>query len=205
MSITLLVTLFIITYISLSSVPSSTLSLFVRYTSMCILSSFFVLSYEGWSMSFWPGVARCNLTFPLESLSFFSITVLRMFWCVTIICVRFSVPIETPPKHCFWTFQQYLLATKIVDHALGAKSNFRMEIIDQPWYIYTFSPLRNLPVERSGSWSNWRLVVWAFGFRFALDYFHLINLIILQLTWVTKLLQAAHLSICWGGVKWDVF
>ena len=51
-----------------------------------------------------------------------------MFWCTTIICVCFSTPIETSPKHGFWTLQQ-----KIVDHAflswcagikksLGAKS-----------------------------------------------------------------------------------
>ena len=40
-----------------------------------------------------------------------------MFWCTTIICVCFSTPIETLPKHGFWTLQQHLLATKIVDHA----------------------------------------------------------------------------------------
>ena len=39
-----------------------------------------------------------------------------MFWYITIICVCFSTPIETPPTHGFWTLLQYLLLTKIVDH-----------------------------------------------------------------------------------------
>ena len=33
------------------------------------------------------GVARCNLTIPLESVSFFSLTVLRIFPRMTVICV----------------------------------------------------------------------------------------------------------------------
>ena len=41
-------------------------------------------TFLAWHIS---GVARCNLTFPLESLSFFSITILRMFWRTTVICV----------------------------------------------------------------------------------------------------------------------
>ena len=40
-----------------------------------------------------------------------------MFWHTIIICVCFSTPIETPPKHGFWTLYQHLLATKIFDHA----------------------------------------------------------------------------------------
>ena len=67
--------------------------------------------FLAWHIS---GVARCNLTFSSESLSFFSITVLRMFWCTTIIWICFSTPIETPPKHGFWKLQLHLLATKIV-------------------------------------------------------------------------------------------
>ena len=41
-----------------------------------------------------------------------------MFSCTTIICDCFSTSIETPPQHGFWTLQQYLLVTKIVDYAL---------------------------------------------------------------------------------------
>ena len=41
-------------------------------------------TFLAWHIS---GVARCNLTFPLESLSFFSITILRMFWRTTVNCV----------------------------------------------------------------------------------------------------------------------
>ena len=40
-----------------------------------------------------------------------------MFWSTIIICACFATPIETPPKHGFWTLQQHLLATSIVDHA----------------------------------------------------------------------------------------
>ena len=40
-----------------------------------------------------------------------------MFWCTAIICVCFTTPIETSPKYVFWTLQQYLLVTKIVDNA----------------------------------------------------------------------------------------
>ena len=41
-----------------------------------------------------------------------------MFWCTTIICVWFSAPSETSPKHGLWTLQQHLLVTKIVDQAI---------------------------------------------------------------------------------------
>ena len=40
------------------------------------------------------GVARCNLTFPLESLSFFNITIFRMFRRRTVICVVYKVLIK---------------------------------------------------------------------------------------------------------------
>ena len=45
-------------------------------------------------------------------MQFFSITVLILRWRPSFVC--FSTPIETPPKHGFWTLQQYLLMTKIV-------------------------------------------------------------------------------------------
>ena len=43
--------------------------------------------FLGWHIS---GVAKCNQTFPLKSLSFFSITVFRMFWRTNVICVVYS-------------------------------------------------------------------------------------------------------------------
>ena len=46
-----------------------------------------IYEFLPWHIS---GVARCNLTFPLASLSFITITVLRMFWRTTIICVVYS-------------------------------------------------------------------------------------------------------------------
>ena len=36
-----------------------------------------------------------------------------MFWCATIICASFSTAVETPPKHAFWTLQQYFLVPTI--------------------------------------------------------------------------------------------
>ena len=36
-----------------------------------------------------------------------------MFWRTTVICVCFSTPIETTPKHGFWTLQQHILGTKM--------------------------------------------------------------------------------------------
>ena len=39
-----------------------------------------IFEFLVWHIS---GVARCNLAFSLESLSFFSITTLRIFWCTT--------------------------------------------------------------------------------------------------------------------------
>ena len=60
--------------------------------------------FMAWHIS---GVASCNLTFPLESLSFFSIMVLRLFWGTDIICVCFSTSIENRQnmvfeRSCWW-------------------------------------------------------------------------------------------------------
>ena len=51
-------------------------------------------------------VARCNLTFPLEMLSFLA---------YPIIVFVFPLGLKDPPKHGFWTLQEHLLATTIVD------------------------------------------------------------------------------------------
>ena len=71
-----------------------------------------MFEFMAWHIS---GVDSCKLTFPLKSLSFFSMTVLRMFWCTTIICVCFSTTMETSPKSVWklalpwWTLIRLLL------------------------------------------------------------------------------------------------
>ena len=129
---------------------------------------------RGWLDEFL-AVAICNLTFPLESLSFFSITILRMFLRTTIISVYFSTPIETPPKHGFWTLQQYLLLTKIVDHVFVCwcpwikRSHWVLSQAVRGWPIkLTFWPVKKALVSADvwvlalSRWTMIRLLLFVF-------------------------------------------
>ena len=103
-------------------------------------------------------------------MSFFSITVLRMFWC-TSICVCFATPM-TPPKHGFLKFQQHrcprncFLICCNKKKSLGAKSE-----------LYVGWPFNSTfwPVQKSLDWADvWELALsWCMMIRLLLFVFRI--------------------------------
>ena len=74
--------------------------------------------YEGCSIYFWPNNGNANI---YHQKWFYCFSKYSPAWfihfCAQTTCrSTFSIPIETSPKHAFWTLQQHRLTTKIVDH-----------------------------------------------------------------------------------------